>query len=88
MTSCQCRILTSNDTIEAVGATPDMLAQAAVASPDQVNSSYTAPRSEAQAGGHAVAKTTMRGNLEPAGREPEAKIESKVGSNGAKPYEK
>ncbi|KAL7266213.1 hypothetical protein RUND412_011249, partial [Rhizina undulata] len=73
----------TGDTIHAVGATPDMWPQAAVAGPDHVNTSCTAPGGEAQAGRDVVAKPTIRDILEPIGRVPEDKVKSTVGSNGA-----
>ncbi|KAL7267726.1 hypothetical protein RUND412_009672 [Rhizina undulata] len=66
--------VTSDHTIDAVGDTPNMSPQAAVAGPDNVKPACTAPGAEAQEGVHAVAKPTVRGILEPAGRVLEAKI--------------
>ncbi|KAL7272513.1 hypothetical protein RUND412_004668 [Rhizina undulata] len=75
---------TSDDTLDAVEATPDMTPQDAAAGPDHVNTSCTAARPEAQAGVPAVAKPSMRGILEPAERVPETKIELNMGNHGIK----
>ncbi|KAL7268609.1 hypothetical protein RUND412_008764 [Rhizina undulata] len=75
---------TGDDTINGVGATTDMSPQPAVASPNNVRFSSTAPGVGAQAEGHAVAKPTIRGILKPAARVLEAKIELNMGNHGTK----